>query len=100
MGPDEVPAALGLFHDIAEGADWEGVEFPGGLPNGACHDIRTYYEEAALELVDGPPPDGRAAEAWYYEQTEAGRTILAARKAMESQGAPRRLWYYMAPGHR
>ena len=65
-----------------------------------CHDIRTYYEEAALELVTGPPPGGRAAEAWFFEETAAGRTILAARQVMKAQDAPFPFWFYMAPGHR
>ena len=34
---------------------------------------------AALELVDGPPPGGGQVEAWFYEETEAGRTLMAAR---------------------
>ena len=65
-----------------------------------AHDIRTYYEEAALELVTGPPPEGRAAEAWFFESTEAGKTMLAARTAMKQQEAPFPFWFYMAPGHR
>lgn len=97
---DTVPKVLATLHDIAEGADWKGVELPGKNTTALCHDIRTYYEEAALELADGPAPDGRAAEAWYFEQTEAGRTVLAARAAIKEQGGPHPAWFYMAPGHR
>ena len=97
---DGVPAALQVFDDIANGADWKDAGIPGGNTTAVCHDIRTYYEEAALELVDGPPPDGRAAEAWYFEQTQAGRTVMAARAAIKEQGAPHPVWFYMAPGHR
>ena len=89
-----------MFASIADGADWKSVEIPGKNTTAVCHDIRTYYEEAALELVDGPPPAGRAAEAWYFEQTEAGKTILAARRAIKDQGGPHGAWFYMAPGHR
>ena len=64
------------------------------------HDIRTYYEEAALELVDGPSPGGRAAEEWFYETTETGKVIMAARRAMEAAQAPFPVWFYMAPGQR
>ena len=101
IGADEVPATLGAFHEIANGASWDDVGLaagPGAI--GRCHDIRTYYEEAALELVDGPPPEGRAAEAWFFDQTEAGKTILAARRSLKSQGARRGEWFYLAPGHR
>ncbi len=100
VGPDEVPAALAVFDAIAGGAPWKEAGIPGGNTTAVCHDIRTYYEEAALELVDGPPPDGRAAEAWFFEQTEAGKTVMAARAAIKEQGAPHPVWFYMSPGHR
>lgn len=100
IGPDDVPAALGVLHAIANGADWKDAGIPGGNTTAVCHDIRTYYEEAALELVDGPPPGGRAMEAWYFERTEAGRTVLAARAAIRDQGAKMPLWFYMSPGQR
>jgi len=97
---DGVPEALQILDEIANGAAWKEAGIPGGNTTALCHDIRTYYEEAALELVDGPPPDGRAAEAWYFETTEAGRTVMAARAAIKEQGAPHPVWFYMAPGHR
>lgn len=97
---DTVPDALAVLHDWAEGASWKDHALPGKNTVGVCHDIRAYYEEAALELVTGPPPGGRAAEAWFFEGTEAGRTILAARQAMKAQDAPHPFWFYMAPAHR
>ena len=100
IGADEVADALGVLHLWATGASWKEHPLPGKNTIGVCHDIRTYYEEAALELVTGPPPGGRAAEAWFFETTEAGRTILAARRAMKAQEAPFPFWFYMAPGHR
>ncbi len=100
VDPDGVPAALAVFDAIANGAHWKEAGIPGGNTTAICHDIRTYYEEAAIELVDGPPPGGRAAEAWFFEQTEAGKTVMAARAAIKDQGAPHPVWFYMAPGHR
>ncbi|MDZ7676671.1 MAG: hypothetical protein U5K30_16585 [Acidimicrobiales bacterium] len=97
---DQVPAALGVLHQWAEGAPWAETPLPDPNSIGVCHDIRSYYEEAGLELVDGPPPAGRAAEAWFHEQTEAGKTLMAARAALKEQDAPFPLWFYMAPGHR
>jgi hypothetical protein len=94
-----VPGALRMLHEIAEGADWKAIGLPGGNTTGLVHDIRTYYEEAALALVDGPPGP-RQAEAWFYETTEAGKTVLAARAAIKDSGAPTPAWFYMAPGHR
>ena len=97
---DQVPEALAILHRWAQGEHWKEVPLPGKNTVAVAHDIRAYYDEAALQLVEGPPPGGRAAEAWFFETTEAGKTLLAARKAMESQEAPFPFWFYMAPGHR
>lgn len=100
VGPNEVPAALEALLRIAAGTDWTEAGLPESNPISTVHDIRSYYEEAALELVDGPPPGGRAAEAWFFEATEAGAAVMAARRAMKAAGAPQPFWFYMAPGHR
>ena len=100
LSADEVPKALAMLDAIANGADWEKAEIPGSNTNAMCHDIRSYYHEAALELVDGPPPGGRAAEAWFHESTEAGKTVLAARAAIKDQGGKFPIWFYMTPGQR
>ena len=100
VDPDGLPGALQILDDIVNGTHWKEAGIPGSNTTALCHDIRTYYEEAALELVDGPSPGGRAAEAWYFESTQAGRTVLAARAAIKEQGAPHPVWFYMAPGHR
>lgn len=97
---DAVPEALGILSQIADGAAWTDVSLPGKNTVAVCHDIRSYYEEAGLELVDGPTPGGRSAEAWFFEDTEAGKTVMAARKALSDQDLPFALWFYMAPGHR
>ena len=100
VNADGVPAALEVLHRWAGGSAWAEDPLPGKNTIAVCHDIRTYYEEAALELVDGPPPGGRQVEAWFYEETEAGRTLMAARGALRDQEAPFPFWFYMAPGHR
>jgi hypothetical protein len=100
LDPDDIAAALVELDRMANGTDWLEADLPGNDTISSVHDIRTYYEEAALELVDGPPPGGRAAEEWFYEQTEAGKTVMAARRAMKAAEVPRPFWYYMAPGHR
>ena len=97
---DYVPAALEVLHQWATGASWEDVALPGKNTVAVSHDIRTYYEEAAMELVAGSTPGGRAAEAWFFEETEAGRTVMAARTALKDQEAPFPFWFYMAPAHR
>ncbi len=100
LGPDGVPDALAVLDAIAGGAPWKEAGLPGRNTIATAHDIRTYYEEAALVLVDGPPPGARQAEAWFFERTEAGRTLLAARLAIKNADAPFPVWFYMAPGHR
>jgi hypothetical protein len=100
ISADQVPEALGVLDQWAHGAPWKETPLPDRNPIAVMHDIRTYYEEAGLELVDGPAPGGRAAEAWYFERTEAGKTVMAARAALKEQGAPFPLWFYMAPAHR
>ena len=100
VGPDGVPAALDVLQQIVNGTPWKSAGIPGGNTMAIAHDIRSYYEEAALELTDAPSPGGRQAEAWFFERTEAGKLILAVRKALAEQGAPQPVWFYMAPGHR
>jgi len=100
LDADGIPDALTALQRIADGDDWTTVSIPGKNTIAVCHDIRTYYEEAALELVQGPPPGGRATESWYFDQTEAGATVMAARRALKDQDAPFAFWFYMAPGHR
>lgn len=97
---EQVPDALAALDAIANGADWTTVDVPGGNPVAVCHDIRAYYEEAGLSLVDGPQPGGRAMEDWFFASTEAGRTMMAARSAMRDAGAKFPIWFYMVPGHR
>jgi D-proline reductase (dithiol) PrdB len=97
---DGVPNALRVPDAIAAGAPWAEAGIPRQNTTATVHDIRAYYEEAALALVDGPPPGGRQAERWFYESTQAGRTVLAAQQAMRETGAPFAVWFYMGPGHR
>ncbi len=97
---DDVPHAIGVLHAIATGTDWTAAGIPGRNTVAVCHDIRTYYEEAALELVDGPLPGGRAMEDWFFDRTEAGKTMLAARAAIRDCGAKFPIWFYMTPGQR
>lgn len=89
-----------MLDRIAHGEDWTSVGIPGNNTTALCHDIRAYYEEAALELVQGPPPGGRAMEDWFFTRTEAGRTVLAARAAIRESGAKFPVWFYMTPGNR
>lgn len=97
---DTVADALGVLHQWANGASWEDVPLPDKNVLAVGHDVRAYYTEAALELATGPAPGSRAVEAWFWEETEAGKTMMAARGALKEQEAPFPFWFYLAPAHR
>jgi len=97
---DGIEGAIAALESIACGTPWKDADIPGKNTISLVHDIRSYYEEAAMELVDGPPPASRAAEAWFYEVTEAGKVVMAARQAIKDAEGPFPVWFYMAPGHR
>ncbi len=97
---DTIPDALRVLDQWAAGETWTDHPLPGKNTVAVCHDIRAYYTEAALELATGSAPGGRSVEAWFHEETEAGRTVLAARAALQNQNAPFPFWFYMTPGHR
>ncbi len=97
---DTVVDALDVLAQWAEGSSWKETPLPGKNTIAVCHDIRAYYTEAALELATGPAPGGRAVEAWFYTETEAGKTLMAARTQLKEQDAPFPFWFYMAPAHR
>jgi len=100
ISADEVPDMLSKLYRILDGDAWDELGFPDDDVRSVAQDIRTYYEEAALEMADGPPPEGRQVEAWFFERTEAGALILAARQKMKEVKAPFPQWFYMAPGQR
>lgn len=97
---DGIEGAIAALESIAGGTPWKDADIPGKNTISLVHDIRSYYEEAAMELVDGPPPASRAAEAWFYEVTEAGKVVMAARQTIKDAEGPFPVWFYMAPGHR
>lgn len=95
VAADRVPDALAALTRIAEGTPSRDAGLPAD-PTQTVMDVRAYYEEAALGLSDHVPA-ARSAETWFYHHTEAGRVVMAARRAIEDAGAPRPVWFYMAP---
>jgi len=95
---DDIPAAIEAFARVAEGTPWKEAGIP-GIPARATHDIRGYYETAALAMVDHAPA-AWAGTRWFFDDTEAGKTILAARTAMREADVKQPIWFYMAPGDR
>ncbi|MCY4272339.1 MAG: hypothetical protein OXF00_06820 [bacterium] len=94
---DGVAGALAELERLIAGEHWKEVYGPRLDTLAVSHDLRAYYQEAALELADGPSPGARQAEAWFFEQTEAGKTLAAARDALKDQGAPEGITFYMLP---
>jgi len=94
--PDQLHDVVVAFTAIAAGTPWRSAGLPGNAV--ACAlDLRTYYEEAALAIVDAAPGPG-AAEAWFYGATATGRVLRAARRALRDAEAPFPIWYYLTTG--
>ncbi len=89
---DQVPDAVGAFARVAEGVPWKEAGIP-GHPALVAMDIRAYYEEAALALLDHVP-EARSTETWFYKSTETGRVILQARDKIREAEGP---WFGLAP---
>ncbi|MEM9134245.1 MAG: hypothetical protein AAGA59_12190 [Actinomycetota bacterium] len=98
VAADDIPAAIEAFIRIAEGTPWKEAGIP-GMPLRVSHDIRSYYETAALALVDHAPA-AWAGTRWFLDRTETGKVLLAARHAMQEQEAPHGMWFYLTPGDR
>jgi hypothetical protein len=95
---DHVPDALEALVRVAGGADWKAAGIP-GVPARVAQDVRGYYETAALGLADHVPA-AWAGTRWFFDHTEGGKVVLAARAAMRDAGAKQPVWFYMAPGDR
>ncbi len=95
---DDIPSAIEAFIRIAEGTAWKEAGIP-GMPMRVSHDIRSYYETAALAMVDHAPA-AWASTRWFLDETETGKVMLAARQAMQDQDAPQPMWFYLTPGDR
>lgn len=95
-GPDEVPALLEKLALVAEDGDWRAAGFPNDDAVGAITDVRAYFEEAALALVDHVPA-ARQSDAWFFTRTEAGQLVRAAQRAVRETGADRAEWFYLVP---
>jgi len=82
---DEVPMAIERFVAVAGGAGWrEKFDDPDELFQ-TLIDVRVYYEEAALSLVDHVPA-ARAAETWFYQHTETGALLRRMAQVLSGTG--------------
>ncbi|MGY9072518.1 MAG: hypothetical protein ACKVHU_06190 [Acidimicrobiales bacterium] len=95
---DKIADAIEAFIRVTEGTGWKEAGVP-GIPARVSQDIRGYYEMAALGLSDHAP-SAWAGTRWFFDETEGGKLILAARQAMADAGVKQPIWFYMAPGDR
>ncbi len=96
IGPENLEEAVTALIKITEGTPWKEAGIP-GFPSRVSQDIRGYYETAALELSDNAPK-AWAGTRWFFNETETGKLLMAARQAMADSGANQPIWFYMAPG--
>ena len=94
VDPDAVPGLLAALVAVADGASLT----QSGIadPRDAALRIRSYYERAASALSGNATP-ARTTENWFFNQTEAGKVILAVRAALHRSGAARDEWFFLAP---
>lgn len=92
---DGIPDAVAAFVAVASGTPWKEAGIP-GVPARVAQDIRGYYETAALELVSHTPAAWETTR-WFLQHTEAGRSIVGAREAMQAAGEKTQLWFYLVP---
>jgi hypothetical protein len=95
-GADRIPDLLGLLARIAGGETVDDVGLGPRDISAAALDIRAYYEEAALSLVEHVPA-ARQAESWLYRTTAAGQILVAARDALRDADIHRAAWFPMVP---
>ena len=91
---DGVPDLIQKFEAIADGDNWKEAGIAPKDLMEATKDILSYYEEAASALVDHTPA-ARAAESWFYRETETGKLMKRAQAALKEGGFP--AWMYITP---
>ena len=96
--PIGIPDAVQSLVRVVQGVPWKEAGIP-GIPARVAQDIRGYYETAALGLSDHIP-SAWAGARWFFDHTETGSVLLAARAAMRDAGVKQPIWFYMAPGDR
>ncbi|HEY5331899.1 MAG TPA: glycine/sarcosine/betaine reductase selenoprotein B family protein [Solirubrobacterales bacterium] len=93
---DELPDLVGSLIAFRDGADWEAVGLDPSTRSVAA-DVRSYYEEAALSLADGPQA-AHAGEAWFFEQTLTGTLLRDVHARLKAESPDHReRWFYVVP---
>lgn len=95
-GADRVADLVMAFVRLGEGVALEDIGIEPHDLGAAALDIRDYYEEAAISLVDHVPA-ARQAESWFYRRTLAGAALRRAGAALAAAGVSRRVWFSFVP---
>ena len=101
---EQIREAIEAFIVIANGEPWrELLPLPGQRDTdpqthliSLALDIRAYYEEAALEILDHVP-EARATENWFFRQTKTGDLLIRAKRRLIADNEPYRLHSNIAP---
>jgi hypothetical protein len=94
--PEDIAQVIEAMIRIADGTPMRDAEIPGGDVLAAAMDIRMYYEEAAQSLVDHIP-GARQVDTWLYQETEVGKVMHAAQRALHDAEVPKPLWFFLMP---
>ena len=95
-GADRVADLVMAFVRLGDGAPLDDVGIEPKALGAAALDIRGYYEEAALSLIDHVPA-ARQAESWFYRQTLAGAALRRAQAVLAAAGVSRGIWFSFVP---
>lgn len=92
---DGLEAVVDALIRIADGVPLRDAGLPGDHPRDAALDLRAFYEEAALALVDHVP-EARATDAW-FATTAAGRLLGVVQRRLVDEGHARDVWLHLLP---
>jgi hypothetical protein len=96
-GPERIPELCAQIATLLESAKTSSGEEVTDLDlTAAALDIRAYYEEAALSLIEHIPA-ARQAESWFYRATAAGQLLRRVHALLRDDGAPRAQWFALVP---
>ena len=95
-GADRIADLVIAFAQIGDGAALDDIGIEPQALGAAALDIRGYYEEAALSLIDHVPA-ARQAESWFYRQTLASAALRRAQAVLAAAGVSRGIWFSFVP---
>jgi hypothetical protein len=92
---DGVPDLIATFVALSEGSTLDDVGWGEWEILGATHDVRAYYEEAAVQLAD--ITGARQAESWYYSKTATGQLMHQVNALLAEAEASQLVTTYLVP---